>query len=163
MTFLRDQATMPGASQSDLLAGLVHSWADVWRLGLGVSGMPAGLNAFGDGVLSAPAQACWIGFTAWLRYSGAVAEALARYEAGLIQAGLDRTDEGRGTAPSGSRVLVDETRAFLRRIGDAAALEARRAQHELEQLGDSIAQTVAVGEGASLHPTQNVRRHEIKP
>ncbi len=162
MTNLLDRPTIPSVPHGDLLASLFGSWADVWRVGLGVSGMPAGLDAFGDGVLSAPVQACWIGFTAWLRYSGAVAEALARYQASLIQAGLDRAEEGRGTSPSESRVLVDETRAFLRRIGDAATLEARRAQYELEQIGESIAQAAAVSDGASLHPSQHVRRHEIK-
>ncbi len=153
---------MHRAPQSDLLASLFSSWAEAWRIGLGDSGTPVAVDVFGDGVVSAPAQACWIGFTAWLRYSGAVADALVRYEASIIQAGLDRADEGRGTSPSAGRVLVDETRAFLRRIGDAATLEARRAQHELEQIGESIAQAAAVGDSASLHPSQHVRRHEIK-
>ncbi len=154
MTNPPDRSTMARAPQRDLLASLFSSWADVWTR------MPA--DAFGGGVLSAPAQACWIGFTAWLRYSGAVAEALARYEASLIQAGFDWAGEGRGTSPSERRVLVDETRAFLRRIGDAATLEARRTQYELEQIGESIAQAAAVSDGASLHPSQHVRRHEIK-
>jgi|SRR6516165_270116 hypothetical protein len=156
MTDLPKEPTI--APQSDLLGSLFSSWADAWRIGLGVSEMPAGVDVFGA-VLSAPAQACWIGFTAWLRYSGAVAEAFARYEASLIQAELDRADEGRGTSPSAGRVLVDETRAFLRRVGDAATLEARRAQHELEQIGELIAQAAAVGDGTSL---DHVRRHEIK-
>jgi hypothetical protein len=157
MTDLPKEPTI--SPQSDLLGCLFSSCADAWRIGLGVSEMPAGVDVFGDGVLSAPAQACWIGFTAWLRYSGAVAEAFARYEASLIQAELDRADEGRGTSPSAGRVLVDEARAFLRRVGDAATLEARRAQHELEQIGESIAQAAAAGDGTSL---DHVRRHEIK-
>lgn len=165
MTNLNDGPVVPGQRQSDLLAGLFSSWADAWRVGLG-SGSPAvpewSAASFGDGVLSVPAQACWIGFTAWLRYSGAVAEAFTRYEANLMQAALNRAHEGRGSSPSKSRVLVDVTRAFLRRIGDAATLEARRAQYELEQIGESIAQTTAAGEGPSLHPNQRVRRHEVK-
>jgi hypothetical protein len=130
MTDLPKEPTI--APQCDLLGSLFSSWE---------------------------AQACWIGLTAWLRYSGAVFEAFARYEANLIQAELDRADEGRGTSPTAGRVLVDEARAFLRRVGDAATLEARRAQHELEQIGESIAQAAAAGDGTSL---DHVRRHEIK-
>ncbi len=165
MTNLSDRSFMPGERQSDLLVALLRSWADAWRVGQGLSS-PAEAErsaaSFHDGVLSAPAQACWVGFTAWLRYSSAVAEAFARYEASLMQAALDRAHEGRGSSPSESRVLVDETRALLRRIGEAATLEARRAQFELEQIGESIARNAAAGEGPSLHPNQHVRRHEVK-
>ena len=122
--------------------------------------IPQSAAHIGNGVLSAPAQACWIGFTAWLRYSGAVVEAIVHYEAVLMQVALDRALESRSS--SESRVLVDETRTFLRCIGDAASLEARRAQYELAQIGESIARAVAAGEGASVHPAQHVRRHEVK-
>ena len=77
-------------------------------------------------------------------------------------AALDPTHEGRGTSLSESRVLVDETRTLLRRVGDAATLEARRAQYELEQIGELIARAAAASEGASLPPNQHVRRHEVK-
>lgn len=197
MTNLSDRPIMPSEPQSDLLSGLFRSWADAWRIGLGVGGMRTGLDKdrhgvpqrpvshqgsafagavgpgspaepedsaapFGDGVPSIPEQACWIGFTAWLRYSGAVADSFLRYEASLKQSALDRAHEGREISPSENRVLVDETRAFLRRIGDAASLEARRAQYELEQIGESIARAAAAGDCASLHPNQHVRRHKVK-
>jgi hypothetical protein len=156
MTDLPKEPTLP---QSDLLGSLFSSWAEACAGALNTpspnASRPAGISETPSPIL----QACWIGFTAWLRYSGAVAEAFARYEASLIQAELDRADEGRGTSPSAGRVRVDEARAFLRRVGDAATLEVRRAQHELEQIGESIAQAAAAGDGTSL---DHVRRHEIK-
>ncbi len=165
MTNLSDRRGVPGQRQSDLPAGRFSGWAGAWRIALSL-GSPAepeqSSASFGDAVLSAPALAYRIGFTAWLRYSDAVAEAFVRYEASLMQAAHNPAQEGRGTSTSENRVLVDETRAFLRRVGDAATLEARRAQYELEKVGESIAQTAAAGDGPSLHPNQHVRRHEVK-
>ncbi len=75
---------------------------------------------------------------------------------------VELAQEGSGASLSESRLLVDETRALLRRVGDAATLEARRAQDELEKVGEWIARAVAAVEGAPLHPDQRVRRHEVK-
>jgi hypothetical protein len=165
MTNPSDRPGTPGEAQSDALAGWFSGWADAWRIqaGLGLPQAPErSAPSFCDAVLSVPAQACWIGLTAWLRYLGAVAEAFALYEASLMQAALGPTYEVRGTAPSEGRVLVDEMRTLLRRVGEAASLEARRARYELEQVGESIARAAAADEGASIPHGQQVRRHEVK-
>jgi hypothetical protein len=47
------------------------------------------------------------------------------------------------SVPEGEdRLLVDELRAFLREIGDAAVQEARRLATELEQIGEVVARGV---------------------
>jgi hypothetical protein len=164
MTNLSDRPDVSGELQS-LLAGRFAGWAEAWRIALSL-GSPAepeqSSRSVGDAALSAPAEACRISFTAWLRYSDAVAEAFVRYEANLIQAALNPAQEGHGTSTAENRALVDETRAFLRRVGDAATLEARRAQYELEKVGESIARAAAAGDGASIDPNEHVRRHEAK-
>jgi hypothetical protein len=115
-----------------------------------------------DVVFSVPAHACWIGWTAWLRYSGAVAEALVRYEAGLAQLAPALAYEGLEASPNDIRVLVDETRTLLRRVGDAGSQEARRAQYELEKIGEAIACAAAAGELGSFPHDPHARRHEVK-
>jgi hypothetical protein len=51
-----------------------------------------------------------------------------------------RTGQAAAASPAGSRVLADELRAYLREVGDAAMQEARRLQHELEAVSESIAE-----------------------
>lgn len=112
------------------------------------------LAALGGVAMAVPAQAILIGAMAWLRYSGAVVEAWARYQTDLGAA--------RGPSQTQSRALADDTRAFLRRIGEAASLEARRAQIELDQIGEQVAGAAAAAEGAFIDPDRRVRRHEAK-
>lgn len=104
--------------------------------------------------LAVPAQAMLIGAMAWFRYSGAVVEAWAHYQTDLGMA--------RGPSQPQGRALVDDTRAFLRRIGAAASLEARRAQIELDEVGERVAGAATAAEGASIDPDRRVRRHEAK-
>lgn len=108
-----------------------------------------------------PMQACLIGFSAWARYSSAVVEALGRYEAGLAEAGFTPGRDG-GLSRLQDRAVVDETRALLRRMGEAASFEARRAQLELEKVGESIARAAAAAEGGADPEAPPVRRHEVK-
>jgi hypothetical protein len=115
-----------------------------------------------DAVLNVPAQVCWIGLTGWLRYSSAVAEALVHYQTGLARLAPDPAREGLAASPSDTRVLVDETRTLLRRVGDAASQEARRAQCELEKVGEAIACAAAAGERGSFPHNPHARRHEVK-
>jgi hypothetical protein len=112
-------------------------------------------------LIGVPMQACLIGFSAWARYSSAVVEALGRYEAGLAEAGFTADRDG-GLSPLRDRAFVDETRALLRRMGEAASLEARRAQLELEKVGESIARAAAAAEGGVDPEAPPVRRHEVK-
>ena len=165
MTNLRDRMEVRAEPQSDPVADWLRSWVDAWGTGLG-SGRLAVLEqstaSFNDALASVPAQACLIGIEAWLRYSGAVAEAFVQYEMKLRQAMVEPAQEGSGVSLLESRLVVDEARALLRRVGDAATLEARRAQDELEKLGEWIACAAAAVECAPLHPDRRVRRHEVK-
>jgi hypothetical protein len=160
-----DRPGAPGEAQSDILAGWFSDWADAWRIreGVGAPGTREFAASARDAVFNAQAQAWWIGMTAWLRYSSAVAEALVRYEAGLAGLTPDLAQEGFAASPSNTRVLVDETRTLLRRVGDAASREARRAQYELEQVGEAIACAAAAGESGSFTGNPPARRHEVKP
>ncbi len=115
--------------------------------------------ALPETLFGAPIQACLIGFSAFARYSSAVADALGRYEAGLAEAGVT---PGRGLSALQDRAFVDETRALLRRMGEAASLEARRAQVELEKVGKSVARAAAAAEGGADPQAPYVRRHEVK-
>lgn len=160
-----DRPDRPGETPSDILASWFSDWADAWRIreGAGAPGTREFAASAREAVFGAQAQAWWIGWTAWLRYSSAVAEALVRYEAGLAGQAPDLTHEGFATSPSNSRLLVDETRALLRRVGDAASREARRAQYELEKVGEAIARAAADDEHGSFPHNPDARRHEVKP
>ena len=46
-------------------------------------------------------------------------------------------------------------------MGEAASLEARRAQFELEKVGELVARAAAAAEGGA-DPQAPVRRHEVK-
>jgi hypothetical protein len=108
------------------------------------------------------AEACIAGAASAMRYWGTVAELGLRYEASLAQAIADQTT-GRGTAsPAECRVRSDELRTFLRGVGDAANLEARLLQLNLERVGEKIAE--AADQATPLpHPQDRRRRHEVKP
>jgi hypothetical protein len=87
------------------------------------------------------AQAGIVAAASTLRYWRTLAELQARYQSSLMQAVAERgTEQAAAASPADSRVLADELRAFLREVGDAAMQEARRLQHELEQVSESIAQ-----------------------
>jgi hypothetical protein len=165
MTNPSDRPGAPGEAQSDILASWFSDWADAWRIreGVGAPETREFAASARDAVFSAQAQAWWIGLTAWLRYSSAVTEALVRYEAGLARSASHLAHEGFATSPSDTRVLVDEMRTLLRRLGDAASQEARRAQHELEKVGEAIACAAAAGEHGSFPHNPHARRHEVKP
>src|SRR5271166_1862527 len=105
MTNLSDRTEVRAEPQSDPSGEWLRSWADAWGTGLR-SGPLAGLEqsaaSFNDALASVPAQACLIGFTAWLRYSGAVAEAFVRYETSLRRAMVELAQEGSGASLSES-------------------------------------------------------------
>jgi hypothetical protein len=165
MTNPSDRPGRPGEAPSDILASWFSDWADAWRIreGAGEAEPREFAASVRNAVFSAQAQAWWIGAAAWLRYSSAVADALVRYEEGLARLRPDPAHEDSGTSSSDTRVLVDETRTLLRRVGDAASQEARRAQFELEKIGEAIARTAAAGERESFPHDPHARRHEVKP
>lgn len=104
------------------------------------------------------AQACGIATVSLMRYWSILAELQLRYQRSLMQAAAARA-KGQAASPTECRLLADEVRAFLRGIGDAATLEARRMQQELEKVGEAVARA-ADQATPSQHPHR--RRHEVK-
>ena len=100
---------------------------------------PAAISQIAD-MSPAIAQAGIVAAASTMRYWRALAELQARYQSSLMQAVADRSKGQTAAAPADGRLLADELRAFLREIGDAAMQEARRLQHELEAVSESIAQ-----------------------
>jgi hypothetical protein len=110
------------------------------RPGASADASPGAVAQLAD-MSPAIAQAGMVAAASTLRYWRALAELQARYQSSLMQAVADRgTGQAAAASPADSRVLADELRAFLREVGDAAMQEARRLQHELEQVSESIAQ-----------------------
>jgi hypothetical protein len=95
-----------------------------------------------------------------LRYGQSLAEVHARRQGALVQAAAGRASGETAGPLSGSRVLADQLRAYLREIGDSASLEVRRLQAELEAIGEQIAEAAAPT-GSVLDSRE--RRHRVKP
>jgi hypothetical protein len=112
--------------------------------------------------LSLTIEVCSLTFDAWTRYLAASAEAIAQLQMAIAHSTANEPFAGNPSLPAENRVLLDETRAFLRRIGDAGTKEARRVEHGLQQIGESLAQGAA---SAVQHPRpdRSIRRHEVKP
>jgi hypothetical protein len=112
----------------------------------------------------AVAQA-WMAATAstW-RYWRALADIHARHQGSLVQAVGDRvTNQATASPAEECRVLADELRTYLREIGDAASLEARRLQAALEQVGESIARATDQASPRAHQPGLEYRRqHRAK-
>ena len=154
----------PGDGPADPVSSLLGSLTELWGKGLsalqvlaptvegasfdamfprGRPGAPADAGPVSQLADMSPAiaQAGIVAAASTLRYWRTLAELQARYQSSLMQAVADRgTGQAAAVSPADSRVLADELRAFLREVGDAAMQEARRLQHELEQVGESIAQ-----------------------
>jgi hypothetical protein len=129
-------------------------------LGGGAEPRQAGVAQMAD-LSPALAEACMAGAASAVRYWGTLAELRLRYEASLVQTVADRTTGRSAASPAECRVRADELRAFLRGVGDAANLEARRLQLALERIGETIAEA-ADQATPSPHPYERRRRHEVK-
>jgi len=107
------------------------------------------------------AQALAIAAGSTMRYWQALADLHARYQASLMRVVADRATGQSAASPIEYRELADELRAFLREVGDAAALEARRLQLELEQVGEAVAR---VADQATPPPDGQPyrRQHRVK-
>jgi hypothetical protein len=100
---------------------------------------------------------------AWLRYLSATSEAIARFQATIFNTAGDQPSGANLISAFNDRVVLDETRAFLRRIGEAGTKEARHIEHGLEEIGESLARTTASAGGPAKALNHNVRRYEVKP
>jgi hypothetical protein len=184
----------PGEGSSDPMSSFLGALTDLWGKGLSAwhvpgpmaevaasfgamfprAGRPGASADAGPAAVSqvadmspAMAQACMVAAASTMRYWRALAELHARYQSSLMQAVADRATTGQAAAsPADCRVLADELRAFLREIGDAATQEARRLQHELEEVSESIAQVAdQVTPSPHYHPHQerpHRRPHHVK-
>lgn len=140
-------AGLPAGSAT--AAGLAGTMGDM----LGRAGGRAGDAATGDasprsteasppdraGLLApAMAEAAAAASASALRYWRDLAEISLRHQALLLQAatGAGGTDAAAAGAGRGS---VEAFRAALREVGDAALLEARRLQRDLEEIGEAAA------------------------
>jgi hypothetical protein len=172
--------------EADSIALLLGSLAGAWGMGLqawqALAGMGAGSQSDHPGaalvalmgpqprqaataqmadISPALAEACMVGAASAMRYWSALAELGLRYEASLVQTVADQTTGRSVASPAECRVYADELRAFLRGVGDAANLEARLLQRDLERVGETIAQ--AADEATPSHHHERRRRHEVKP
>jgi hypothetical protein len=107
-------------------------------------GLAAKASGSGDtppnGDLSSLMVQTWmICATSTLRYWRDLTHVYARYQHALIQSVARRATHQCLAPESDDRVLVDELRAYLREIGDAAVREGRRLQTELERIGEAVA------------------------
>ncbi len=108
------------------------------------------------------AQAGLVTAACAVRYWYTISELLARYQSNLVRAATDRAI-GRAASPAECRVLVDELRALLRQVGDAAMHEARRLQQDLDLVCETIGQTAS--NPTRSPPTTQVpqrRLHRVK-
>lgn len=93
-----------------------------------------------------------------LRYSQGLTEVFTRHQNAFVNAASARL-----TAPDTTReqkrAEAEELRRFLREVGETALLEARRLEHELEQLGEAVARGVTPPSSEDEHQ----RRWAVKP
>ncbi len=136
--------------------------ADLKRAEAGASGGAQDPAAEMAGMSPALAEAWMAGAASAIRYGSALAALGVRYEASLVQSVADRATGQSARSPAEQRALADELRAFLREVGDAASREARLLQHNLERVGETIAEA-ADRATPSPYPFQHRRRHEVKP
>jgi len=164
-----DAAAMPGGATDPTgpLTAMLAPWADFARA-YGPppprSAPPAGsaeaareaLEQVSD-LSPALAEAAMIAAISAARYSRALAEICARHQGSVVQTMLDSARGRTASATTESRVLIDDLRACLREIGEAASLEARRLQAELDQVSESLARAAA-GDA----PPSNPRPYRVK-
>ena len=111
----------------------------------------------------AVAQAWMVATASTWRYWRVLADINARHQGTLMQAVADRFTNQAAASPAECRVLADELRTYLREIGDAASLEARRLQAALEQVGESIARATDQASPQAHQPGLEYRRqHRAK-
>ena len=114
------------------------------------------------GMAPAMAQAWMVTTSSAVRYWQTSAEVYARYQQVVMPAVVDRASGQAASRPSERRVLADELRAYLREIGDAAMLEARRLQAELEGISEQIADAADAATPTDSGVDPRARRHRVK-
>jgi predicted TIM-barrel enzyme len=159
-----------GRMTANPVSGLVGVWAEMLARGVGAAtgtgahvqteAERAATGAVRQAVDVSPAlaEASAIAAASTMRYMQGIAEVMARHQSSLMQAATGRITGEAALPPEQCHVLVDKLRGFLREVGETALMEARRLDHELAQLGESLAQSLAPAK-----PDDPYRRyHEAK-
>ncbi|WP_270936610.1 hypothetical protein [Falsiroseomonas oryzae] len=94
-------------------------------------------------VSPAMAEAASIAAASSLRYWRGLADVFARHQGTMMQAATARMTGDAALPPEQCHVLTENLRSFLREVGDTAMLEARRLEHELEQVSERLARSAA--------------------
>jgi hypothetical protein len=110
------------------------------------------------GLAAAVIEAAAIASGSSLRYAQRLSEVMARHETTLLNATVARLAAEEPSAED-KRADVEGFRQFLREISQIALLEAHRLEHELERLGEAVAQGVAPAGSAEEYR----RTWEAKP
>jgi hypothetical protein len=159
-------AVNPFAGVLGPLAGMATTFTDLYPRPIqprDVAGAAQGAASQGADMAPAVAQAWMVATASTLRYWRAIADIHARHQGSLLQAAIDRVTNRAAASPAECRVLADELRTYLREIGDAASLEARRLQAELELVGESIARATDQASPQAHRPGLEYRRqHRAK-
>jgi hypothetical protein len=87
---------------------------------------------------SAMAGALMVAMTSTLRYWRDLAGIYSKHQTTLMRATAGRLMTSSVLSEGDNRLLVDELRAFLREVGEAAVQEARRLENELEQISEAL-------------------------
>jgi hypothetical protein len=156
------RAANPFARILGPLAGMATTFSDLYPRPIqprDVADAAQGTASQVADMTPAVAQAWMVATGSTLRYWRALADIHARHQGSLMQAVVDRVANRAVASPAECRVLADELRAFLREIGDAASLEARRLQAELELVGESIARATDQASQQTHQPSLEYRRH----
>jgi hypothetical protein len=139
-------------SSADAFRGLADTAADMFdAYARMMAGLAGGRGTTGPvvrgarGQIGAPAalmDATAIASGSALRYGQRLTEVFARHQGALTSAATAHLSAD-GASPEQVRAEVEELRSFLREVGETARLEARRLDHELEELGESVAQAAS--------------------
>jgi hypothetical protein len=128
-------------------AGMLSAYAEMMARLAGGRGTPldAAQGTTGQAVDLSPAlaEAASVAMGSALRYGQGLAEVFARHQGNLLKAAAARMAGEATLPPEECRAAAEELRAFLRDISDTAMLEARRLEHELAQVSETIAQIAA--------------------
>jgi len=154
-------AANPFARMLGPLAGMATTFSDLYPRPMQprhVADVAQGGASQVADMTPAVAQAWMVATASTLRYWRALADIHARHQGSLVQAMVDRVTNQAAASPAECRVLADELRTYLREIGDAASLEARRLQAALEQVGESIARAADQASPQAHQPGLEYRR-----
>lgn len=127
-------------------ASLLESYAQIMTQFAGGAGGQSGTGAAPENMSGALVQAWSISSNSAVRYGQSLTEVMSRHRGELTDAASRRLSGKRLSdeeLAAQTHLEVEQLRRFLREMGETATREARRFEHELEQLGESVARSIA--------------------